>query len=316
LLDDLVTFGEQLEQLDACLSRFTDHNAYYMHPGLAPIPQLGRSGHEVRHSILLRSAERAAPRDSDTWPWRIRPCAAYHSFDLVTGKALWITTKSNAILQKKIIGNPPMLATCFTSSVDLSEDRPDLPLLLEAALATHLIYFHWCEDSWRWFIRWIDQYLTEKAERGREIPVDCRPYATNLPGGSPTTADSASNSYDDRSGGCLSLLKRIRIYGRHKDSKVDACPEKTDAHDITHEEAFTLGEFSFRDLQTVTAIHRRVEEARRTCELNRQALNDICDYYRELAQYYPRNISPEDEKAINSSISRFVGKVKAITRYL
>ncbi|KAM7193319.1 hypothetical protein V8F33_007862 [Rhypophila sp. PSN 637] len=319
-LDDLITFGKQRDQLDVSLSRFTDHNAYYMHHNGSALPQLDRSGNELRHSFLLRSAERADPTNPDPWQWRTRPCAVYHSFDLVTGKAVWITTKADDAVQRRIMGNSRNFEALYSSVVNSTRDILDVPRLLEATLATHLVYFRWCEDSWRWFIRDIDQCLTDKAEKGRLMPVDRRPYETNLPGrketglSSPTTAEFPSNTGDQVKGGYLSLLRRMRSCGRRTASRLVVCPEQTGGPDVIHDEAFVLGEFNCKDLQTLGTIHRRLEEARRTCKLNRQALDDICQYYTEIAQYYPSEISSHEEKAISQSISQFVRKVKAITQ--
>jgi hypothetical protein len=48
------------------------------------------------------------------------------------------------------------------------EDSIDLPVQqgatgadvgasFEASLATHLIFFHWCEENWRWYVRDMEE---------------------------------------------------------------------------------------------------------------------------------------------------------------
>jgi hypothetical protein len=50
----------------------------------------------------------------------------------------------------------------------IMEDSIDLPVQqgatgadvgasFEASLATHLIFFHWCEENWRWYVRDMEE---------------------------------------------------------------------------------------------------------------------------------------------------------------
>jgi len=287
---------------------------------LPPLPQLGRSGHELRHSFLLRSAERAAPGGEDPWPWPIRPCAIYHSFDLATGKTLWITVKGNDLIQRKTRTNAPTFPA-FSPTGDSATDHVDIIRGFEATLATHLIYFHWCERSWRWFVRDIDQYINEKLRKARIFPVDRSPYRMKIPTrtGTGRSSLSKSNFPDDQrqqsNGRFLqTFLRRARLLGNTPIDDAEPTPEGPTYRDDAHDEAeeFVLSQISFKDLQTLSAIHRRLEEGRRVCELNRQALRKMCKYYNGVSQYYPDDINGEIAKAINKSACRFISKVESI----
>lgn len=314
-LDDLVTFGKQRNALDACLSGFTDHNAYRMYRSLAPLPLLGRSGYEIRHSFLLRSVERAEPGDEDPWPWRIRPCAAYHSFDLVTGRTLWITTKSNNVIQKKIMANAATLPAFSPPEDSATSDTSDVDFLrsFEAALDTHLVYFHWCQRSWRWFIRDIDQYIEEKLRKAREFPVN---RYEELPvrvgaGLSPTPRQRLKSGF-------LGSLPLLKLFGKPSIADPEPPVEMAAPRDETSENAerYVFSLFNFDNLQVLSAIYRRLEEGNRVCDLNRDVLRDISDHYRNLSQYYPDDIKCDMEKAISKSGSRFALRVESIMKGL
>jgi len=134
-LDSLFTFGDQEEPVDACLAQFQSDEPLFAHPR-EPIFQLGRSGREIRCSVLLRTVERAPEAG---WPWSLRQAAAYHSFDIENGQTVWVNVKGNNLLQKRIKQDasvilPPELRG--SAAVEPS---------LRAAFAVWLVYFTWCE---------------------------------------------------------------------------------------------------------------------------------------------------------------------------
>ncbi|KAK3331327.1 hypothetical protein B0H66DRAFT_528654 [Apodospora peruviana] len=286
-LDHVFAFGRQQEPLDACWTHFKDHNTldrHDNHPSLAP---LGRSGREVRHSFLLRLVERTQPGGDSLWHWPIRQVAAYHSFDLSNGRSIWITVKGNGVMRERIMQDTMDLPVFRRSMTDES-----IVACFNASLATHLIYFQWCGENWRWFIRDIEEEIREKCTLLRTAAIDREPYFARLP----RRTDSASSFVD-----------------------IEAPPDRTDDGSIDAEksmpdDAFVLGFFSYKDLQTLHSMGRTLEEARLVVELNHSTLKKVCRYYQHIVQSHSdAGDIPEDAKqGFRDSISRFIPKVESI----
>ena len=120
-----------------------------------------------------------------TDPWSIRQVAAYHSFDVETGRSVWITVKGNDLLQRRIMED----------TVDLPVHQGamglDVGAAFDASLVTHLVYFRWCEENWRWYIRDMEQRIRSSLIRAKTVPVDSEPRFTTVSHNTRTCRNSA-----------------------------------------------------------------------------------------------------------------------------
>ncbi|KAK4231947.1 hypothetical protein QBC38DRAFT_178135 [Podospora fimiseda] len=135
------------------------------HSDIFSIPELGRSGLGIRHCFNLWSPEETVSPKSNTPSWSLRQAAAYHSFDLKSGRAVWITIKANDVLKKRIIGATD---TCDALQV---EALSELAGCFSAALTTHLIFFEWCGERWRKYNGSLEKDTSNILDKANNIPV-------------------------------------------------------------------------------------------------------------------------------------------------
>ncbi|KAL8392051.1 hypothetical protein RB595_002306 [Gaeumannomyces hyphopodioides] len=169
-LDALYAFGDQKDPKDVCLSNVhIEDTSRHSEEQLIKISGLGRSGHEIRCSLLLRSAE-ISEWDPE-WPWQIRQAAINARFDMGTGAATWITIKGNDVFRNKIKEAQRYL------NLPKQRPAPGKEMLhvgqhFRAFLDTYLIYLTWCDENWRAYVNAADDISRPILERARNAPID------------------------------------------------------------------------------------------------------------------------------------------------
>lgn len=298
-----------MEPLDPTWCHFKNHAAESLPCSGPDFPFRGRSGHDIRHSFVLRTVELAPADASCLWRWRVRQVAAYHSFDLVTGNMLWITAKGNDVIKKEIVAD----TTKFPAFTSAGTSPNGIMASFEAAFETHLVYFRWCERNWRWFIRDIEKHIRETTPGTRRFPVGRRPHAVNLPLRTDTglsssiSGDFPPGAQIKRSPNFFGSAFRRRHAEQPPDIELDAPPEQAEDKDDSEDtETHILGLFTHQDLQTLTTIQRRVEEGRAILELNRKVLKRVSKSYQNLPRCYPANMDEHIKTAIDVKVTRFI----------
>lgn len=148
-LDFLFLFGRQEHARDLNFSGFRQESRlepFYNH---LEIPELGRSGRELRMCYNLKSVEQSEHQPH--FPWSIRQTAIYHSQDLETGKAFWIIVKGDELIKKRI-----------QDSIGVSKRVNELDSKSNAfatSLATHMVICDWSSENWRWYISYLEETL-------------------------------------------------------------------------------------------------------------------------------------------------------------
>ncbi|KAK0717304.1 hypothetical protein B0T26DRAFT_646130 [Lasiosphaeria miniovina] len=325
-LDYIFTFGDQEEPQDACLSQFQSHDALAIHERLPFIPQLGRSGKEIRHSFLLRSVERVP--EATSWPWSVRQLAAYHSFDVGNGRTIWITAKGNDLMQRRIMDD-----TADLPALRASAGR-DVAASFEAALGTLLIYFAWCEENWRWFVRDIEDHIRQELRKAKTVPIDEKPYFTNVPQkmntGLTTSSKSSHNPWNypekiPEKRDIFSSFRRLSRPSWHTPSGFDVPPPPPppppghgqpagQARREMPDDTLVLKIFSYKDLQKLISLGERLEESLLIINLNLRVLQNACEYYQRLAD--SEDIGKEIKQRFVKSIAQFQVKTRGIIENL
>ncbi|KAK3367215.1 hypothetical protein B0T24DRAFT_385828 [Lasiosphaeria ovina] len=324
-LDCLLTFGDQDEPQDACLSQFQCHDALEIQDRLPYIPELGRSGKEIRCSFLLRSVE-SAP-EATSWPWSIRQLAVYHSFDISNGRTVWITTKGNDLMQKRIMED-----TIDMPALGASAGR-DVSASFEAALGTLLIYFTWSAENWRWFVRDIENLVRQILAKAKTVPVDQKPHFVNAPpmmsAGLTTSSKTGSSQWN------YPLSEKHGIFGSFKISQRSwrtshplnaspapqpppfghAQPGERSRREMP-DDILVLELFNYKDLQKLNNLGERLEGGLLAIDLILGVLRDISDNYKRLAESEDIGGDVKAKQSFTDSISRFLTKTRRITRSL
>lgn len=160
-LDFVFPFGSQVGARDAYFSGLRDESRIAANDRFVEIPQLLRSGSDLRLCYNLRSVE---PSESDPQlPWSIRQCAIYHSFDIQTGQALWVTVKGNELM-KELVHDEGMLAP-----LSQSKSRSEL---FSSTLDVHLMFCDWSSENWRWYVNDLEEKVRQLAPGAIAVPVD------------------------------------------------------------------------------------------------------------------------------------------------
>ncbi|KAM7195557.1 hypothetical protein V8F20_007453 [Naviculisporaceae sp. PSN 640] len=332
-LDPLLTFSKQTDmvQLDLTWCHFKNHDTHSTECHTVPVPCLGRSSTRIQHSFLLRTVEFAesrpaadigekkTPPKSETrqWPWRVRQVAACHAFDFVTGKQLWITAKSNNLIKDQIKDETPKYPAFSGKDAPVRGGEAIVISSLAAALETHLIYFRWCEEPWRWFTRDIEDHL-RPFTKARKHPIGRTRFDRGLPRTGTALSSPTREEYPPKTDDKPTRSPFLSALCHGKGKKPVLGPEGSALEDDSemHQEAYILSLFSHKDLQTLTLIHRRVEEGRAILESNRRVLERICQRYQDFPSYCPDDMSEETMKTISNLISRFFRSTKEIIRDL
>ncbi|KAH8748009.1 hypothetical protein F5882DRAFT_90006 [Hyaloscypha sp. PMI_1271] len=176
-LDFLFPFGSQEGPRDMNFSSFREDSRLDPSYGRLELPELGRSGRELRMCYNLKSVE---PNNYEPeLPWTIRQAAVYHSLDTVTGNALWVIVKGNKLIKERIEAAADLTET-NVDDLD-SQSNP-----FAVSLATHTIISDWCSDTWRWYLIYLEERLSQKTGYFFAVKVQqaatARPPAGNHPG--------------------------------------------------------------------------------------------------------------------------------------
>lgn len=171
-LDAVQAFGDCDEAKDLCLMSFWPHDTLTARKDkLAAIPKLNRSGRVINLSYLLRAPEAKKGKD---WKWQIRQAAVYHSFDTETGKSFWCTIKGNDEFSERIKQSSRCLdlPPGGTGSDNNTTPKNNTADYFSAALATHMVYFAWCDENWRDFVNDVEDAIRGPLELARSAPID------------------------------------------------------------------------------------------------------------------------------------------------
>lgn len=192
-LDFVFPFGEQEYEEDFHFSGFREEDHLDNRRRVPQIPELGRSGRELRICYNLRSVEQTNDKKS-ILPWSIRQTAVYHSFDLETAQSLWVTVKGNHCIKDRILESM-QAAKNRTFQTDGEA--------FSATLATHLLLCDWAGENWRWYINNLEKEFQKLTRSTMSTVVDKVPEA--LPDSfsspySPTSPRGQSFCFPSRSG--------------------------------------------------------------------------------------------------------------------
>ncbi|KAF5641654.1 acriflavine sensitivity control ACR-2 [Fusarium sp. NRRL 52700] len=288
---------------------------------LVNISTLGRSGREHRIQYLLRSVERDF-NDDGSRRWNIRQAAVYHSFDLVSGKALWINIKANGLLRDRI-----MEATGDPAILDLGT-QDDLAKSFAATLVIHLILLEWCDEDWRTCIRDCESKVRDILVKAQTSQV-VQPHAFNTSarralGSQRAQSTKLSESEKQQPLVPLGWGRKIRNFvkslSRYKyrvtqDSDLLGTADNDDhLQKRQFENLKNLDTFSFGELQHLHYMSEQLESYRLVMELNHQALRDIAERYQHLPSQrgFPESLK---ENCIEDILS-FTRRVERIRKNL
>lgn len=309
----MTTFGRTGHPKDVFLAVFNSEDTV-LTPIPVAIPELGRSGKELRISYLLRSVEwdqsdsisatldfRMEDDALVKGDWLVRQAVVYHSFDVEEGRSFWLTIKGNNRLE---VGMKDALATIpALQATNLSD-----PLKrFIASLVTHQQTLQWCDDEWRECINDFEGLVREfghkvnqrfiphdSSEVGREIKPSRPKHNKENGGRSRSVLELIRRSTSWLLGGGEMTTEKTPTAESQKPADQTAMPasDPRSAEHVTRETARWLNSFQPADLQRCHYIGQRLSEIRLVLDMDAQVLRDIRDYYLGIlqSQEYPEYI--------------------------
>jgi hypothetical protein len=154
-LDFLFPFGSHEGPRDLNFSGFRQESRLEPFYSRLELAELGRSGRELRMCYNLKAVEPSEYQPD--MPWSIRQTAVYHSLDVVTGSSFWIIVKGDELVRERIEA-----ATVVSGTSTQLDDLDFRGNPFAASLATHMVICDWCSESWRWYISFLEEVLSEK----------------------------------------------------------------------------------------------------------------------------------------------------------
>lgn len=99
-LDLIFTFGYQEHAQELNHSGFRQRTFLHRSRATLQIDELGWSGFGMQFCYSLKSVEQSPSQKH--WPWSVRHCAVYHSFDVVQIRTSWIIVKGDRETERRI----------------------------------------------------------------------------------------------------------------------------------------------------------------------------------------------------------------------
>lgn len=162
-LDFCYEFKTTENNLSVTKVRHEDYiGKYHNNPG---IPHLKRSGSLIQHAFNILGLEEA--ESSNGYKWPIRHVTVYHSFDITTGKSLWIIVKGNDAIQKLLCSPNGGLSN------ELAGGETRTPTTaFRASLRVQLQLFEWCTLYWDDFITELERSAERLSAISAGSPID------------------------------------------------------------------------------------------------------------------------------------------------
>lgn len=276
---NILSFGEQELPRDFSLMTFqSEDNLYARESDVVSLPHLGRSGRHIRYCFNIRTVE---PSSSEPgWGWSMRNLAMYHTFDVETGRTLWLTLKANDLITNRIYHAVKKPLFCATSQATMDGS-------FASTLEILWIVMDWSDENWRPYINNLDEELrkivikakTAQIDRNAKMPEELiRTLKHRATARSMESPPRASTLTEKMQGGVNALIKTLPM---------KKTPEKTASDDDTDPEGdqralhnlSVLNTFTFAELQRLHIIGERINEAVLVVGLTNQIVQSVQEYY-------------------------------------
>ncbi|KAL2673948.1 hypothetical protein Neosp_012394 [[Neocosmospora] mangrovei] len=323
-LDYVFSFGSTEEPLDYHMTGLNCNDTLDVAADrLLDIPKLGRSGCEFRMQYLLRSLERGSQLGNTTG--NIRQMAVYHTFDLVTGKALWINLKANGLMESRLKEATTEFPALGPKAMDT------LAGSFAATLAAHMVHLEWCDEDWRECINEIEGEIRKVLIKAQTARVDSQPKGPKPAWTRASTMHTSKTSTGGFSEKMLSaspswkrkILETVRPLNEDGEADDGALSirslsrllRETGKDDINQiDRLAVLDTFSFQEVQQLHYFGELLENFRLVMDLNDQTLHAIAENYQDL---WDRAGFPEEiKKGCDKEMASFLRQIRSIRRNL
>ncbi|RSL49750.1 hypothetical protein CEP54_012280 [Fusarium duplospermum] len=269
-------------------------------PGLSG---MGRSGIRIQHCFNVLGIERSR----DKKQWLLRQTAAYHSYDLVEGRALWVVLKGDNTMRDRLESATAGSAKKGDSSSHSADDS------FTQTLTDHLLIAQWCGENWESYAESLEEEYRSISGVADHAPVD--EMAKDIPtikqqeriNSLPNAPRRQQTGGTEKSPQSPSFVRRISMKVTTGFSAVTQ--EEPPSRRVQHHKLEDLVQFG--KLQSLSCFGKSLGEAISAIAQNRRVLAQIKVYYRELvtSEGFKRHMSKSTLKLCRQAVSEFVMKV-------
>ncbi|KAL9038513.1 MAG: hypothetical protein Q9214_005251, partial [Letrouitia sp. 1 TL-2023] len=293
-VDYLSFFGRQMKAENLYYSRLYQKVRVNSSDQGVQIPERHWSGYDLSICYSFKAVEPS--KSQETWPWSIRHCAVYHSFDLRRTRAIWVIIKGDDLIERRI--------KAFTKRNDAGRASPieSLDRGFAESLAINIILAEWSVESWSYYIEFLEAKLDELTDGivilNADAPVD---FATKkkvlMRRFSNKNWERRNSQYDQVSLSQKSshprnsnrampkdgIEKEVsdRMYTNAKGKKQPMPPGRKPSHSQGQTlppdnlDAWGQQQFSFRDLQKIQDLEERANEAAVVLKTNARIVSQL-----------------------------------------
>lgn len=335
-LDYIFTFGRTPEAKDVGLTGFHAEDTFSLPPDRRiGISSLGRSGSEIRISYLLRVVEKSESRTLSS-QWTVRQLVVYHSFDVINGRALWMTVKGNEETKKHI-----QSAFGDKDSGMRPNSSHGTPANFKATLHLQLLLLESCDENVRWHLNDVESALRGIINIAKTVKLDTEPHFQTLPEdikqevlrsdsikkvpavapdtllsrvgtelsslfskketavgsqGKPTVSNRIQNA--------IRSVKKPHL-GDSKDADCDCSSGPTRL-----ENYLKLDLFTFDDMQKLQQIAETVQEGLLAVEMNATVLRDVKTHYTKLME--SEDMPGDIRSQCKADVDHFIRRIESL----
>jgi len=282
-LDFIFPFGERIVSKDVHFSALRVNNRFSDANCAAEVPEIGRSGKQFEMCLNLRSVEQAI--GTPEWPWSIRQTAVYHSFDVVSGRTVWIVVKGNTLIRERV-------QNALTTSKRGGEGNQTFGSLENsfcASLEVLLIICDWAREQWRSYINFLDDQFQITTGTALHTSVDQPPPLSPTEAKPLARAETTPNLLRSRrtsSWPGIPQGKQARRVMTSGETWLNARPAN-ESHELpvvinNKEELGRDGDFSFSKLQSIQNLLEKVDETRLILAMNMNVMRELSEYHENL----------------------------------
>ncbi|KAG8532873.1 uncharacterized protein KY384_002751 [Bacidia gigantensis] len=162
-LELVFLFGKQTTAEDLYFSDFRHSSRVTALDRGMQVPERLWSGYDLQMCYSLKSVESSSSQPD--WPWSIRNCILFHSFDLEQIRSTWIVIKGNQDVKQRIQAATRDCPKRFAAFETI--DRA-----FAQTLSIHLLLCEWSAENWRWYIKFLEKKLEALTEATMFINAD------------------------------------------------------------------------------------------------------------------------------------------------
>jgi len=298
-LDFIFPFGQQIYAQDFCFSGFCHEEQLAETTVPYSIPKLRRSGRTLRMCYSLKSVEKS-PHQVE-WPWSVRATATYHSFDVETRCALWISVKGNDLLEDRIM--------CATENLKAQPNPFETKeKAFMESLSIHLINCKWSGEEWRWYLNFLEEELQGNTRRSLSANVARRHNQEEIEMRQILRIRSSTSTQANTATNPRANLPLSQENGRAQTNRTRPI-SKEPIHELEG-----LDQFSFSDLQHIQLLTDKANEVVFVLNSNIDVLKELKEHYHDLvtSEEYPNDFGPDHKRVV----FRFEKQITTIIRNL